>query len=113
MGRVIACEPDRANVVRLRALAERHPSLEVVEAAVTSEAGTVRFAPPPDGTRTGIGHISAEGIAVKAVRLDDLADGHEVAAIFTDTEGNECNVLRGAAATMARCRPLLVVEVVG
>ena len=57
----------------------------------------------------GITHVCGPG-AIPTLRIDDL--GLRVCdLICLDVEGWECQALRGAAATIARCRPVVVVEV--
>lgn len=50
-------------------------------------------------------------IRVRTARLDDLLpNSHRVDFVKIDVEGAELLVLRGAAATLARCRPTVVFE---
>jgi FkbM family methyltransferase len=85
--------------------------------ACGAEAGAVRFA-QPDYTRLGnFGGVAmsrgggGDGfVEAPCVRLDDVLQGEEVGLIKIDVEGFELEVLRGAAATIRRCRPLLYVE---
>jgi FkbM family methyltransferase len=59
------------------------------------------------------GQLGAPMREVSAVRLDDITGaGDEVNFIKIDVEGYEDRVLRGAVDTIARCRPLMFVEVV-
>jgi FkbM family methyltransferase len=53
-------------------------------------------------------------VSCRAVRLDDYADAerlHRVDVIKMDVEGAELHVLRGARTLIARCRPLIFMEV--
>jgi hypothetical protein len=54
-------------------------------------------------------HVAVERITVEVVRLDDLGLT-DVTAMKLDAEGAEYAVLRGARATLARCRPVLTME---
>lgn len=57
----------------------------------------------------GITHVSGDGV-IPTLRLDDFALP-VVDLISLDVEGFETYALMGAEATIARCRPVLVVEV--
>lgn len=61
--------------------------------------------PPHDG----VTHVSGPGV-VPTVRVDDL--GLPACDLLVlDTEGSELNCLRGAASTVERCRPVVMVEI--
>jgi len=47
---------------------------------------------------------------VSAVPLDDLLAGTRVDLVKLDVEGADLHALRGMAATLARCRPALLIE---
>lgn len=57
----------------------------------------------------GVTHMVADGV-VPTLRIDDLALP-VCDLIYLDIEGWELYALRGAAETLARCRPAVVVEV--
>lgn len=92
------------------------PELNVVkfQAALGCERGTVgmsRKRRQQDGgnSHEGITHVSGEG-TVPVLRVDDL--GLMVCdLIYLDLEGYELYALRGATETVARCRPVLAVEI--
>lgn len=110
-GRVVAIEPDDANVARIRELARRLPQVAVVHAVAAVVQGTRNFSSPPNAHETGTGHISDTGdVAVRAVTLDAVSTT-TVSAIFSDTEGYEVEVLQGAERILTVDRPALVVEV--
>ncbi|MNM34941.1 Chromosome partition protein Smc [compost metagenome] len=55
--------------------------------------------------------VAEEGGGVKISLLDSiLPPDSNIALIKIDVEGYECEVLRGAANTIRRCRPVLVIE---
>lgn len=62
--------------------------------------GVVSLRDAPDGP-TG---------EVFVTTVDHAAADHDVSFIKVDVEGYEPHVLRGAAATIARCRPLMAIE---
>lgn len=57
----------------------------------------------------GLTHVAGPGI-IPQVRLDDLSLGN-VDLIYLDIEGYEMDALLGAKETVARCRPVIAVEI--
>jgi len=103
--RVVAVEPVPWTLELLRANVWRHGvAVEVVEAAAADAAGTVRVAHDP-AHRSGAA-IGADGVEVRAARLDELVPAGAVDVLKVDVEGAEPLVLRGASAILARS-PLL------
>jgi FkbM family methyltransferase len=122
-GRVLAVEPAP------RAAAALHKTLvanalvqaEVIRCAVGNHDGTATFAVPivtsvrVDTGTARIGPATAGQEALKVVlrSLDSLAAEHRLDRIDLmkiDVEGGERQVLEGARATLARYRPVLVLE---
>jgi FkbM family methyltransferase len=114
-GRVIAIEPEAANLARLRrALADARlePCVEVVAAAATSEAGSAFLKINPD--HPGDHRLGLEGQPIEATTLDVLVARHHwtpVSLIKIDVQGAEAAVLAGAEEVLRRFRPALYVEV--
>jgi FkbM family methyltransferase len=112
-GRHVAFEPLPALA---RSLAERFPTVDVRNTAVSDaagEAGFVHVATRPGWSgfrqRPYPGDERIERITVRTERLDDVV-GERVALIKIDVEGAELGVLEGARATLARDRPVVVFE---
>lgn len=122
-GRVLAIEPAPRNAEALaRTLAANAlDRVELVSCAIGDDDGTVDFAVPlvtSVRNDTGTAHVGSaeagyETLRVAMRRLDRLVAerGWEpVDIIKIDVEGHERRVLDGAAQTLARFRPVLVIE---
>ena len=120
-GRVVAVEPIPQLAADLRRLAAGSNAgrLRVVEAVLSSAAGTVTLHVPAAGylgTATVV--VQAAGhtpLPVTATTLDALcadSEQHPVGFIKCDVEGHELEVLRGAERVLRVDRPALLVEAV-
>ena len=121
--RVVAFEPDPESAERLRTHAERNDltaNIRVIEAAAWSESmPLIAFQRGLPRSQGGVSRgerrpVVATGplIEVRAVRLDDFADGGlRPHLIKIDVEGAESEVLEGAVETISASRPHLLVEV--
>lgn len=114
---VVAFEPNPALVEYLRRVAP--PGVQVHHAALSDRNGQAILKVPRSGTDPyALATIatpeagfpsSYEEISVPRVRLDDL--GLHPGLIKIDVEGHEEEVLNGAAETIARSQPNLLIEV--
>lgn len=95
------------------------PTVDVHEIALSTEKGTVSFqrvVTNPAYSGLLLRHLDREGekvetITVQTKPLDDIVDlSSRVALIKIDVEGGEMGVLKGAARTIQRDRPLIVFE---
>lgn len=117
-GRVLALEPQNVIYKALSANVAINNlwQVEAKQAAAGAEAGMVSM-PEVDYQRPGnFGGISVSTEAtthrVPMITLDKaLADLPALALLHLDCEGHELDVLRGAAATIRRLRPVLYVEI--
>ncbi len=122
-GRVLACEPQRALA---EGLARDLESLgldqcEVRAVALGAEDGRATLHVPTERSHPPGATLAAAALAgapavqldVPVQRLDTLLRGEQrrIAAVKIDVEGHESAVLHGATETLARHRPLLVVEI--
>ena len=123
-GRVIALEPTMWAVERLRVNLGLNPALSPVvtvhaAAAVAPGEGIsseyysswpVSDAERPHAVHRGVPNLTTGSVALT---LDELVARDAIArldVVKIDVDGRELRVLRGAAATLARLRPSLVVE---
>ncbi|HEV2781640.1 MAG TPA: FkbM family methyltransferase [Actinophytocola sp.] len=109
---VIAFEPN-PNVAQV--LEKTAPgNVRVVRAAASDHAGRETLWVPDTGMGTeAVASLCAEaggrGVEVATTTIDELAPA-DVTMIKLDVEGAELAALRGATATLARSRPVLLVE---
>ncbi len=75
-----------------------------------SLGGGARIAPGPKGAGGAAGGGAAGFDTVRILPIDAVVGERPVGLIQLDTEGHEIAALQGAAETIARCRPLLVLE---
>jgi FkbM family methyltransferase len=94
---MLVANAPRENVIRFQAALGDGPHF----------VGTKRET--PDNTHLGVTHIAGPGI-IPTVCLDDLGL-RACDLLYLDVEGYELYALRGAAQTIARCKPVIVVEV--
>lgn len=121
--RVEVFEPHAACLNALEAWARGRGNVRVHPCALSDHAGEAEFAIPveADGTEhdaagsIASGHSLAQGRTVRTARvalkrLDDFRFA-EAAFVKIDVEGHEMAVIDGARATIAACRPVLLVEI--
>lgn len=126
---VFAVEPNPQEVPSLLGLVRHHglAAVTVSQLALGDEAGVIRFCPgkvsslakgqilTDDNPSRSLPRATAESLAitVSMVTLDDYAFGwglDRVDVIKVDTEGCERRVLLGAAETIRRLRPVLLMS---
>jgi len=108
--RVVAIEahPQLAELLR-RSL----PAVQVRHGAASDENGEIELSVPPGGPALGLSSVEVRGLpgAVVVPRLTiDSLGLRDVRFIKMDVEGHESAALRGAAETIARDRPLILLE---
>jgi FkbM family methyltransferase len=118
-GEVIAIEPDPDVVPRTyRNIALNGlPNIRVINAAASERPGEMRlYRPGPWDTNRGRAsllhhpYLTGAHTTVAVVTVDDVCAGVPVALIKIDVEGHEPAVIRGAADTIARHAPSIILE---
>lgn len=114
-GRGIAFEPAPGNFELLQANLARHRAAGVVAipAAAWKETGPVTFSLDEfnTGDHRAYARAGAETFAVQGYAVDDvIPDDFTVDVVKVDAQGTDHLALQGMARTLARCRPVLLVE---
>jgi FkbM family methyltransferase len=115
-GRVYAFEPQPEIFDILKTNAARHSNIHAYDCALWSSSGTTRMRYLNELNHQNIGGliINDAGGTYDApmVSLDEWlqVQGERIDLIFLDIEGCEVAALKGARATIERCRPVLYVE---
>jgi FkbM family methyltransferase len=108
--RVVTIEADPRLAELLRRTFSR---ADVVQAAASDKCGKIDLWIPESGEVAGISSVSREvgrPVRVDRITVDSLGLT-DVRFIKLDVEGHELNALRGAAETIGRDRPALLIEV--
>ncbi len=114
-GKVVALEPELANYTRLnqRIAQQRVGDRVITRQSVAADIdGELKLAVNPE--HPGDHSLSDRGIPITAYRLDSLwreFGEPRIALLKVDVQGAEMRVLQGAAAMIANCRPVMLLEV--
>jgi len=115
-GRVVACEPVPLIREKLERNLKLNPKLpvEVWPLAMSDAEGVLEMHVGPD-QHLGVSSMrplpDARTVSIQTARLDDRwPDDRPIQLMKIDVEGAEMKVLRGAARTIARCRPVIILE---
>jgi FkbM family methyltransferase len=113
--RVEAFEPQPSCLEVLRSYERAHSNVRVHGHALGATAGWATLVVPHRDGLPVPGHASLNGPQglkhdVEVRPLDEL-DLARADVIKIDVEGREMDVIRGASATIARCQPMLLVEI--
>ena len=111
-------EPGPSKAAALRQRYRSEPSVRVFEIALGDEGGEALFHEYEDSATDSL--LPAHGATettrrVLVRRLDDVLEDEgatSVDLLKIDAQGYDLHVLRGAARTLARCRPALLVEAI-
>lgn len=117
--KVWAFEPNRTNFLcaSVTRAINNLENVELMNAAVGGKKGRMSFEttdkagrPLGGGSRLVQAREAEAPQTVDMIAIDDVVGERDVSVIQLDVEGHEIEALRGAARTIARCRPLLVLE---
>lgn len=119
-GNVLMVEPDSSNASLIRRTIEKHGlPVELIEAAVSDQAGEITF--HVDNLTGATGSIESvafiathhgqtpKPVTIHAITLDETLR-HDPDLIKIDVEGAELKVFRGATALLSRAQPALFFE---
>ena len=107
LDRIIAVEPEPRNYKKLCILAEKDPKLQPVCALAGAAEGQAYISA---GRRGRGSAAAANGIPAPVVTVDALLSGKRADLIKLDVEGEEANALLGAARTIEKYKPKLIVS---
>lgn len=106
--------PESFRCAQITVLLNQLTNVVLAEAALGDfdSRGTLATTGPAGRSLGGGSYLtSGTGVPVHVRAIDSAVPGDvEVAAIHLDVEGHELSALNGAEKTIARCRPLLVLE---
>ncbi len=112
-GKVFAFEPEKRNLMYLKASTEDLGQVEVVDAAVLDRNGALKLYVSPD---LNVDHRTYDAgddrtiVEVRAVAIDDfLPSDIRVSAIKMDIQGSELGALRGARRLLEASQRFLVI----
>lgn len=116
---VIAFEPDPAFQTRLLALLGKRAHIETVALSSEQGTGTMRVPVVADEYGGALGSLSDQAVPDEMVstsygvelRTLDSYNFTDVAFVKIDVEGHEEAVLAGAAETLERSKPVLLIEI--
>jgi FkbM family methyltransferase len=113
-GRVIAIEPEPANLSMLKQAISRNraANIDVIEAAAAEEEGELFLACNP--TNPADHRLAEQGIPVHAVTIDGLLEARgwpPISLIKIDVQGAEPRTLAGAQETISRFHPAIFMEI--
>jgi FkbM family methyltransferase len=107
--RIIGFEPDARTYARLRANFTDDPRIETVNKGLHRRAAVLRF--ENAGTRgSAITGVSATGVEIPVVGLDEVLNGGRVSFLKMNIEGAELEALKGARNAIAEWQPKLAIS---
>jgi FkbM family methyltransferase len=116
-GKVIAMEPHPEIAPLMKLNCAGLANVECHQKAASDEGGSLLYMPgiltDPNAGGVGVSPERHDGmLPVETVTIDSL-ELSDLEFMNVDVEGHELHCLRGAAQTIRRCRPTMVVEILG
>lgn len=106
--RIVAFEPDKRNISRLRTKCKNVENLVIIERGMSDITGNGNFSPNVTGMYSQFVE-EATGIVVPLVKIDDVQECADATFIKMDIEGAEMAALKGAEKTIKRNKPKLAI----
>lgn len=103
---ILALEPDRRNFKKLLKAVDKKPNIRALNAAAWEEDTVLRFADKA-GRQSA---LSEKGTEVRAARVDSLLAGKPCSLLKMDVEGAEKSAILGAADTIRKFSPKLMIS---
>jgi FkbM family methyltransferase len=113
-GKVYCLEPDPANYKKLVNFTKELDNIYCVPKGAWSSETTMCFQTSEDSPESSVARISSDTgkITVEVCRIDDIVEPDDhVSLIKMDIEGAELEALKGAADTIRKSKPTLIVSV--
>ena len=104
--KIYAAEPDSKNFKKLESNCEKYENVCCLNAALWDKKGELHFS--GGGGRSG--SISENGKTVKCETIDGITGGKEITYIKLDVEGMEKEAVTGAAETIKKYKPKMLVS---
>lgn len=104
--KIYAAEPDIKNFTKLRNNTGHLENIECLNVCISDRCGEVTFS--KHGGRNS--NAEKNGNTVKCVTVDSILGNDDVTYIKFDVEGLEKEAIDGAAETIKRCRPKMLVS---
>jgi FkbM family methyltransferase len=100
-GKVVAFEPSRVSLPKLRAATSHLPQVEIAEVALSNEAGEAQFFDTDDAYTSSMAAKGTGGYSVQVKRGDEYRANAAPNIIKIDVEGFEPEVIDGLSETLA------------
>lgn len=103
---IYAAEPDKKNFAKLERNTQSLENITRLNVCISDQTEAILFS--KHGGRNGTADINGE--PVRCTCVDDILENDDVSYIKFDVEGLEEKALKGAAETIKRCKPKMLVS---
>lgn len=104
--KIYAAEPDVKNFSKLLKNTAEVKNIECINCCICDKTGEITFS--SHGGRNGT--VDDRGVSVKCETVDSIIGNNDVTYIKFDIEGFELKALDGAAETIKRCKPKMLIS---